>query len=166
MLHLLMYSLFPHALENIYPLKFCYSHDDQDLWWPDWTWNTENCVIIEIWTSPFPPPRKINNQEGNQEIKYRERTVCPLTETGSKVYLLFEFPSSEWFCITWNKYKDHAVFLEWRHQVFVNMWPHLVVSENGELLESKWGNIMYLFVRCISLQHNSSLIVMMFTKIG
>jgi hypothetical protein len=47
-----------------------------------------------IWTSPFLPPRKINNQEGNQEIKYRERTVCPLAETGSKVYLLFEFPSS------------------------------------------------------------------------
>ena len=31
MLHLLMYSLFPDAYENIYPLKFYYSHDDQDL---------------------------------------------------------------------------------------------------------------------------------------
>ena len=31
MLHLLMYSLFPQALENIYPLKFYYSYDDQDL---------------------------------------------------------------------------------------------------------------------------------------
>jgi len=31
MLQLFMYSLFPHILENIYPLKFYYSHDDQDL---------------------------------------------------------------------------------------------------------------------------------------
>lgn len=151
MLQLFMYSLFPHILENIYPLKFYYSHDDQDLWRPNWTWNTENCVIIELWTSPFPPLRKINNQEGNQEIKCGKRIVCPLTETGSKVYLLFEFSSSWWFCITCNKYEDHAVFLEWSHQVLVNVWPQVVVSESGKDLESKWGNIMYLFVRCISL---------------
>ena len=165
MLHLLTYSLFPHALENIYPLKFHYSHDDQDLWWPDWTWNTENFVIIEIWISPFPPQEKsiIKREIWKSNT---EKTVRPLTETGGKVYLLFEFLSSEWFSITCNKYKDHAVFLEWSHQVFVNMRPHLVVSENGQHLESKWGNIIYLFVRCISLQHNNSLIVTMFTKIS
>jgi hypothetical protein len=58
------------------------------------------------------------------------------------------------------------VFLEWSHQGFVNMWLHLVVSEHEEHLESKWGNIMYLFVRCISLQHNNSFIVTEFIKIG
>jgi len=50
---------------------------------------------------------------------------------------------------TCNKYKDHAVFLEGSHPVLVNMWSQVVVSENGEHLDSKWGNVMYLFVRCI-----------------
>jgi hypothetical protein len=48
---------------------------------------------LDLHTPPPPLQRKMNNQGGNQEIKYRKRTIYPLTEAGSKVYLLFEFSS-------------------------------------------------------------------------
>jgi len=119
-----------------------------------------------------PPPsllqeKSITKRENRKSNTEWGQTVCTLTEAGSKVYLFLEFPSSEWFCITCNKYKDHAVFLEWSHQVLVYVYVATTSSQ------WEWGafgkqmrQLMYLFVRCISLQHNNNLLVTLFKKIG